>query len=211
MRDPLQVRTIECSANCYVTGSTLIDVGDDAGFILGELDGAGASIDLIILTHCHYDHCGAAAEVSHRTGARLAMHAEDAKLIGNDMATVSYMFGSRMPGFSPDILLHGGERLGRLKVIHTPGHTPGGICLYHRETGTLFSGDTVFSGGGIGRTDLPGGDAAALVGSIEQLCGLEVRALYPGHGDASFEGIRDKGIRDSMNHSLAMARMFRGF
>ncbi|HIH43716.1 MAG TPA: MBL fold metallo-hydrolase [Candidatus Methanoperedenaceae archaeon] len=204
MRDLLQVRAIECSANCYVTGSTLIDVGDDAGFLLGELE--GASIDLIILTHCHYDHCGAAAEVALKTGAKLAMHAEDAKLIGDSMATVSYMFGSRMPGFSPDILLHGGEHLGSLEVIHTPGHTPGGICLYNSETGTLFSGDTVFSGGGIGRTDLPGGDGAALAGSIERLCGLDVHALYPGHGEASFDG-----IRGSMNQSLAMSRMFRGF
>ena len=93
--------------------------------------------------------------------------------------------GLSIPRIKPDILLKGGERLNlgdfSLQVIHTPGHTPGSICLY--QDVILFSGDTIFAGGNIGRTDL-GGDNKDLVSSIKKLTRLNVEIVYPGHGES---------------------------
>lgn len=92
------------------------------------------------------------------------------------------MFGERAPFIFPKYLCQNGDRIGELEVVHTPGHTPGSICLYHREKRLLFSGDTIFPEGSFGRYDLPGGDLAALRQSVEALSRLEVKELYPGHG-----------------------------
>jgi glyoxylase-like metal-dependent hydrolase (beta-lactamase superfamily II) len=92
------------------------------------------------------------------------------------------MFGERAPPVPATRLLNDGDRVGGLLVIHTPGHTPGGICLYDTEARDLISGDTVFTDGGFGRTDLPGGDETALRHSLERLGALDVKGLYPGHG-----------------------------
>ena len=97
-------------------------------------------------------------------------------------------FGARSPGIVPDTILHDGDRIGSLRVIHTPGHTPGGICLYDPEAKLLFSGDTVFTGGSFGRYDFPGGDRKALGASIERLAALDVEGLYPGHGEPALRG-----------------------
>ncbi len=87
-----------------------------------------------------------------------------------------------------------------IEVIHTPGHTPGGICLYESETGSLFSGDTIFQAGGIGRCDL-GGDLSDLIHSIELLTTLDTEVLYPGHLD-----VTDSDVPSQIESSLAHAR-----
>jgi len=92
----------------------------------------------------------------------------------------------------PDILLKGGEILGGFEVIHTPGHTPGGICLYDPVSKILFSGDTVFQDGSFGRTDLYGGNTKKLIDSIKKLTQLDVSIMYPGHGDAVAEDANDQ-------------------
>lgn len=173
-------------ANAYlVNGTILIDVGMDAGLIISELEKYIQPEDLenIILTHCHYDHSGGAEKVSKVCGAKISIHEQDAPLLSDPLASVSGMFGKKNLSIVPDILLKDGDVIGELSVIHTPGHTPGGICLYNKRSKILFSGDTVFQDGGFGRTDLYGGDTSQLVESIKKLSNLDVSSLYPGHGD----------------------------
>lgn len=193
-------------ANAYlVDGTILVDVGMDGGFIISELKKHILPTDLetIILTHCHYDHSGAAEEVSAATGAKIAIHRDDAPLLKDASASASKLFGKKAPQIKPDILLKGGEVIGALEVIHTPGHTPGGICLYDVRKKNLFSGDTIFQDGSFGRTDLYGGSSARLVESIKKLTLLDVKIMYPGHGD-----IVSDNANEQIKLSLAMASQF---
>jgi len=193
-------------ANAYLIDAerpVLVDVGAPNMFDLLTEFMNPTDLEYIVLTHCHYDHTFGTAQLAERTGASVAIHEEDAKLLGEDWATASDMFGVRAPSVEPDILLKGGESLDlgdvSLRVIHTPGHTPGSICLYGEDVRLLFSGDTVFAAGGIGRTDL-GGDAHALVDSIKLLTTLDVGILYPGHGEITNENA-DTQIRTSLKHA----------
>jgi hydroxyacylglutathione hydrolase len=182
-------------ANAYlVDGSILVDVGIDSGSIitqLGKYVGSG-DLDMIILTHCHYDHSAGAGEVAAATGAKIAIHKDDAPLLNSPRSSASDLFGMRPPEIIPDILLEGGEVFGELKVLHTPGHTPGGICLYSAVSKILFSGDTVFQDGSFGRTDLYGGNTQKLIESIRKLTLLDVNTMYPGHGDVVMEGAKEQ-------------------
>jgi len=195
----LDVQKFSRYANAYlIDGTVLIDAGIDPREV------AGYDLELIILTHCHFDHTCAAPEIAETTGARIAIHEEDARLLDDNYATASALFGKRAPEISPDILLYGGEIFESdnfmLEVIHTPGHTPGGICLYESGTRSLFSGDTVFAGGGIGRCDL-GGDLSDLIRSIELLTTLDPEVLYPGHLD-----VTGADVPSQIGSSLAHAR-----
>lgn len=186
-------------SNAYlIDGTILIDAGIDPNDIMGY------DPELIILTHCHFDHTVAASAIADRTGAKIAIHEQDAQLLDDDYATVSVLFGEHAPQITPDMLLFGGETFESkdsvLKVIHTPGHTPGSICLYESKTESLFSGDTVFPDGGIGRYDL-GGDISHLAHSIELLTTLGVTVLYPGHLD-----VTDVDVSSQIRSSLAYAR-----
>jgi len=183
----IKLTTSPYDANAYlVKRSILVDVGMDAVSILSQLEKLIELKELktIILTHCHYDHTGGAGEVAKITCAKIAIHQDDAPLLSSARSTAAALFGQKAPVFEPDILLKGGEVFGGFKVIHTPGHTPGGICLYDPVSKVLFSGDTVFQGGSFGRTDLYGGNAKKLIGSIRKLTELDVSIMYPGHGDA---------------------------
>lgn len=188
-----KIKNSPYEANAYlVNSSILVDAGIEAKTVLEDLQNhiALEDLELIILTHCHFDHCGAAAGVSRETGARIAIHEADSLLLDNSLATVSSMFGQLAPGFKPDWLLKGGEVVaGLLKVIHTPGHTPGSICLYEHGSKSLFSGDTIFPGGSVGRTDLYGGDSRRLVESLRSLSLLDVKNLYPGHGEVTSQDV----------------------
>jgi glyoxylase-like metal-dependent hydrolase (beta-lactamase superfamily II) len=202
----IKLKNSPYDANAYlVDDSILIDVGMDGSSILSELKKNIKLSDLktIILTHCHYDHSGGAGEIALATGAKIAIHKDDGILLKDSTATASKLFGKKAPEIKPDILLKGGEIFGSLEVIHTPGHTPGGICLYDAATKTLFSGDTVFEDGSFGRTDLYGGDQGDLIESIRRLTLLDVRTMYPGHGD-----IVSNNANEQIKLSLAMASQF---
>jgi len=193
-------------ANAYlIDGTILLDVGMDGNSMIMELKKNIKLSDLqtIILTHCHYDHSGGAGEVAMATGAKIAIHKDDGALLKDSTATASKLFGKKAPDIRPDILLKGGEVIGPLEVIHTPGHTPGGICLYDAATKILFSGDTVFEDGSFGRTDLYGGNQAKLIESIRKLTLLDVRSMYPGHGDVVLNNANEQ-----IKLSLAMASQF---
>jgi glyoxylase-like metal-dependent hydrolase (beta-lactamase superfamily II) len=162
-------------------------------------------IELIILTHCHHDHSAGAPRIREATGAKVLIHEEDAGLLGDDLASLAYLFGEPSPEFRADETLKGGDVIDlgdwKLDVLHTPGHSLGSICLYERKDKVLFSGDTVFPGGNVGRTDLYGGSTEKLVESIERLTRMEVRVLYPGHME-----ITDRDVNRQMLSSLRFAR-----
>ena len=193
-------------ANAYlVNGTILIDVGMDSSDIIHELEKHidPHDLDLIILTHCHYDHSGGAGGVAAATGAKIAVHKNDAGLLLNPDASASRLFGKKAPIIVPDILLAGDEKFGELEIIHTPGHTPGGICLYDPKSKILFSGDTVFQDGSFGRTDLYGGDSSQLIGSIKKLTLLDVDIMYPGHGE-----VVKNNVNEQIKLSLMMASQY---
>jgi hydroxyacylglutathione hydrolase len=204
----LKLKNSPYDANSYlVNDSILVDVGMDAELTISELRKhiRAGKLETIILTHCHYDHSGGAGEVAAAYGAKIAIHEYDAPLLGNAHACAASLFGETAPSIVPDIMLKGGEVLGALEVIPTPGHTPGGICLYNAGSKILFSGDTVFQEGSFGRTDLYGGDARKLIESIGKLALLDVDIMYPGHGDI-VAGNAGRHIK----MALMMARQFSG-
>lgn len=143
----------------------------------------------IILTHRHYDHVGGAAKLSHELDAEVYIHELDAGAVerADLRATAAHFYTSRMDPVKTNHL-NGGEVFEtgdhRFEVVHTPGHTIGGICLFDRGSGDLISGDTVFVGG-VGRWDLESGNRKELVASVKNLIGLGPKALYPGHGEST--------------------------
>ncbi|TAJ45535.1 MBL fold metallo-hydrolase [Methanofollis fontis] len=185
-------------ANSYIHNGVLIDAGVTPMALAPHAD----RIERIVLTHTHYDHIAFLREIADLTGAEICVHALDAGGLSGDAVSLARVFGGRAPMVPPGRLLDGGEEINGMTVIHTPGHTPGGISLWDADERALFSGDTVFTGGSFGRCDFPGGDAAALAASIGRLSELEVEALYPGHG----EPVRSGGTR----HIAAAAYALRG-
>jgi hydroxyacylglutathione hydrolase len=158
-------------------------------WVADELAARSWTLKLIVSTHGHWDHIGDNTAVAEHTGAEVAVHPLDrVRLIAPQPLWAPFEIIPSVPAVE---LAEGGEvRFGslRLAVWHTPGHTEGSVCLYDADTGQLFSGDTLFAGGW-GRVDLPGGDPAAMVGSLARLLDLEDRvAVHPGHGASTTMG-----------------------
>ncbi len=135
-------------------------------------------VDVVINTHCHYDHV---ANNHLFTNAVFYMHEKEIPYAKTTLGTAELFKAKYKPqDFKPiPEKINLGETV--FEVIHTPGHTPGSICLYEKDSKTLISGDTVFSDG-IGRIDLEQGNAKQLKKSIEKLSNLEIKHLLPGHG-----------------------------
>ncbi len=205
----------DLGTNCYLVGcqethqGIVIDPGGDAELILAEVQRLGLRIVQIINTHGHFDHTLANRQVKETTGAPLAIHAADAEMLTNPLKSFSIWAGNLKPGPAPDALLKDGDvvRFGReeLKVLHTPGHSPGSISLSFNPPGgseppggstkppggsrVVFTGDALFQGS-IGRTDFPGGNYDQLIRSITtRLLVLPDDTLaYTGHGPATTIG-----------------------
>ena len=178
----MQVRWIPeqgAFANSYIFGTVLVD----AGLLPMAIKEYKDEIETIVLTHCHFDHIAHVKEIAHMCKANVAIHRDDATGLIEDAQSLSMHFGARSPGIVPDIMLKDGDTIGGLHVIHTPGHTPGSICLYSAPDKVLISGDTVFTDGAFGRYDFPGGSRQALAQSLDRLLELDVEGLYPGHGE----------------------------
>jgi hydroxyacylglutathione hydrolase len=185
----------------------LIDAGMMAGPTLRNIKKYidPQKIETIVLTHCHHDHSGAAPKIKEETGAKLMLSEKEVGSIGDELTTVSYLFGQEAPEYKVDETVSNGMVLDigkwQLEVLETPGHSEGSICLYERTEKVLFSGDTVFPDGNIGRTDMYGGDTIKLIKSIEKLTGLDVKTMYPGHME-----ITDRDVNRQIQLSLRFAR-----
>jgi hydroxyacylglutathione hydrolase len=177
--------------NCYVVSDAdsgqgiIIDPGGNAEEILAYVRAEKIAVQAIINTHGHGDHIGANDAVRKATGAPLLLHAADQYMLTDARANLSAFMGYQALSGPPDRLLAEGDEIafegGSFRVVHTPGHSPGGICLIGE--GVVFSGDTLFAES-IGRGDFPGGSEIELVRSVrEKLLPLpDETRVYPGHG-----------------------------
>jgi len=177
-------------ANCYLVScdktnqAFLVDPGAGSKMILNSVKENKMDISLIILTHGHFDHIGAVEFLRKELNAKVAIHKNDAEMLLNPEKNLSRFIGMDISLSPAEIMLEDNEKImvGELevKVLHTPGHTPGSICLLTEQG--LFSGDTLFAGS-IGRTDFPGGNMTQLLQSIEKkLLDLnDDTKVFPGH------------------------------
>lgn len=185
--------------NCYILGSAatregvVIDPGGDVGRIAEVAHKNGLKIRYIINTHGHFDHVGGNLQAVKAFGAPLLVHESDAPMLGRsaEVARMYGMQGENSP--APDGFLTEGMEIAfgshRIKVLHTPGHTQGGCCLYLEAANIVITGDTLFADS-IGRTDLPGGSHEQLLQSIRsKLFTLpDGVTAYPGHGPSTTIG-----------------------
>lgn len=181
-------------ANCYILWdekdreAIIVDPGEEGERIIEIIRKDWLKIKSIVNTHTHIDHIGANDFLVERTGAPLLVHSADVSLLQNAELNLSALTGKDRSFSLPARVLEEGDeiRVGNfsLRVLHTPGHTPGSICLYGDNK--LFSGDTLFAGG-IGRTDLAGGNSKELQKSIKEkiLTLPDEVVVYPGHGPST--------------------------
>lgn len=187
----------QLQVNCYILAdeetkeAIVIDPGDDADDILSIIRDKGLTVKYIINTHAHFDHVGANAQLKKATGAEILLHEADAALLSSSSGEAG-MFGMKAAPSPPaDRYIRDGDIITAgevsLTVLHTPGHSSGGISLI--EDGMVFTGDALFAGS-IGRTDRPGGDLMTLITSIKtKLLDMpDDTRVFPGHGPDSTIG-----------------------
>ncbi|MBI2266540.1 MAG: MBL fold metallo-hydrolase [Armatimonadetes bacterium] len=183
--------------NCYVLGSettreaVVIDPGDETETLVSLVQKDGLRVKYILATHAHLDHVAGAKEFKELTGAPFYVHKEDLFLL-DQLDAQALMFGLKPPGKpETDGFLNEGDefQMGeiRIRVLHTPGHSPGGVSFLTDDA--VFVGDALFAGS-IGRTDLPGGDHPTLIATIEKkLFTLDDKmTVHSGHGPATTIG-----------------------
>jgi glyoxylase-like metal-dependent hydrolase (beta-lactamase superfamily II) len=185
--------------NCYILGdevtkeAVVIDPGGDEDEILEVLNYNKFNLKLIIDTHGHFDHVDANLPLKEATGAKIAIHEADAQMLAQPSAEAMFFTGNRLRLSQADILLKEGDILTfgqyRLKVLHTPGHTPGGISLVLEDHTYVYVGDLLFAGS-IGRTDFPGGSYDALINAVKTKIFplVDNYSVYPGHGPITTVG-----------------------
>jgi glyoxylase-like metal-dependent hydrolase (beta-lactamase superfamily II) len=183
-------------ANCFLIGdedsrkAMVIDPGDEPDRIMAVVKDGNLSVEYIVCTHAHFDHVGAVPDIKGETGAKIILHKDELEIYqgAKDMAAFWGYDISPLP--EPDLLVEDGDeiRLGALsfRVLHTPGHSPGGMCLF--GAGAVVTGDTLFAGA-VGRTDFHGGDINKLKGSFQRLLSLPPETeVLAGHGPNSTIG-----------------------
>lgn len=196
----LNVGPLQCC--CYVVfneqsrETIVIDPGGDVEIIIDYIKKNKLKPLLLINTHGHGDHIGANLELKGAfPGIKICIHADDEPMLTHPSKNLSFLGGVLYKSPPADCVLRHGDIVGvdgcKFKVLHTPGHTPGGICLLSTENkgcqaSVLFSGDTLFASS-VGRTDLPGGSYEALMESIrDNILTLDDNTVvYPGHGPST--------------------------
>ncbi len=186
------------ATNCYIVScpetkeAAIIDAGDEAEKILSFVDENNLNLKYLINTHAHLDHVTAVFDIQKERSIPFLLHPNE-EVVLQGLNQSQQMFGlgaSDIPTIDQFIDKNSEIKLGKLtfKIIETPGHTPGGICLLMDNY--LIAGDTLFAGS-IGRTDLPGGDTNTLLNSIQNqlMCLDDAVIVYPGHGPSTSIGI----------------------
>lgn len=184
--------------------AVVIDPGVEMDEIARILDSNKMILKYIILTHAHIDHILYVGELKEAYGGKVVIHEKDAPLLLDEVLNGSVMFGSNKVFREADIIVKDGDILEigsdgasksggiRLEFIHTPGHTPGSMCIKATELNCIFTGDTLFRRS-VGRTDLGAGDSRHMAKSLRRLMELEDElTVYPGHGPQSGIGYEKK-------------------
>ena len=199
--------------NCYVLAdettqqAVIVDPGGSGDQILEDIKKNKFKIVAILLTHGHFDHIGAVEQIKNELNVFVYAHKDEKSILENPEQNLSRSFSGKSIGTIADIYFSDvfefsfGKNI-TLKVIHTPGHTPGGVCYYYNKESILISGDTLFYRS-IGRTDFPYGSYTSLIDSINNKLFVlpEETKVFPGHGDPTTIGFEKKS-NPEMGNSL---------
>ncbi len=183
---PLQV-------NCFIVAdensneAIVIDPGDEPDRILEVVKDNNLKVKYIVCTHAHFDHIGAVTEIKEETGAKIIIHKDELEIYEGARDQAAFWGYELAPLPEPDIFVNEGDNIGfgnlSFVVIHTPGHSPGGMSLYSENV--VFTGDTLFAGS-VGRADFYGGDIERLRKSFVRLLSLPPETkVFSGHGPSS--------------------------
>ena len=189
---PFYARGWESNSYLVVNGSdaVLIDAGVAVKTLIEALERENAALKYILLTHGHFDHTIAADSIREATGARLIIHKDDSEMLSDPEKSALATFLGRYDTVSPcDMTVKDGDTVAlgdcEIKVIHTPGHSPGSVCYLCEAEGVMLTGDTLFADN-IGRCDLWGGSYATIRTSLRSLrADPGTLTIYPGHGDTN--------------------------
>jgi len=186
------------SSNCYIIGDSgegaVIDPGVETEEIQHIIKEQKLDLKYILLTHAHIDHILNMEALKSACGGKIVIHEDDFGLLGNPLMNGASLFGLKTVFGDADMKVSDGDilKLGSLEmeIIHTPGHTPGSMCI--KISDCLFTGDTLFRLG-VGRTDLGAGDHDKLMASLKRLMNMDDNIkVYPGHGSATDIGYERK-------------------
>ncbi len=182
--------------NCFIIWdeaskkAMVIDPGDEPDRIMEIINNESLSVDYIVCTHAHFDHVGAVADIKKETGAKVIIHRDELEIYHGAKDQAAFWGYDLDPLPEPEIFVKDGDEISlggiSFKVLHTPGHSPGGICL--SGEGVIVTGDTLFAGA-VGRTDFYGGDMNRLRESFKRLMSFPPETeVLPGHGPNSTIG-----------------------
>lgn len=192
----LNVEKLNLVTNCYIivdentNEAMVIDPGAEPEKIIEMIDILNANLKYIFVTHCHIDHIGGLNKLKEARGGKILISRDDSIGLYDDSINLSYYMETKNPVLEADSRVDDGDliHVGNIefRVIATPGHTKGGLCLYCPDEGMIFTGDTIFSSSW-GRTDLPTGSMEDIMDSITQriLILPENTIIYPGHGKST--------------------------